>query len=271
MKRKLTTILYADGAGYSDHIERDEQGTVLRLKRARGIMREIFAAHDGREVNSWGDAVIAEFPSVVEAVRAAVAIQDAIATENLSHPEEARMAFRIGINLGDVMVDGDNLLGDGVNVAARLESLAEPGGIVVSGNVHSLVHRQLAVGFDFAGDEVVKGHEDPVPSWRVVMPGRNAPAEAAAAPAPGPRPAPGPPPDLFARVGRFIDRVRAWLRAQPRGVQRAAGLIAVFLTLNVLFTGIAAPWFIFPSAPFAFYIWRHYNRTRGQGRGDVKW
>lgn len=109
MRRKLTTIFYADGAGFSAQMAEDEAGTLSRLKRARDIMGEIFARHEGRQVNTWGDAVIAEFASVVGAVRAAVAIPDAIATANLDEPEGRRLAFRIGITLGDAMEDGGNL------------------------------------------------------------------------------------------------------------------------------------------------------------------
>ena len=127
-------------------------------------MAGLFARHEGRQVNTWGDAVIAEFSSVVEAVRCAVEIQDSISAENRSLPKPTQMWFRIGINLGDVMVDKDNLYGDGVNVAQRLESLAEPGGIMVSGTVHSLAHKQLALAFDFAGEQEIKNSEDRVAS-----------------------------------------------------------------------------------------------------------
>jgi adenylate cyclase len=271
MKRKLTTIFYADGVGYASLMEGDEDGTLARLKRARAVMGEIFAAHEGRQVNTWGDAVIAEFPSVVEAVRAAIAIQDAIVTENLDVEPGRRMLFRIGINLGDVLVDGADIYGDGVNVAARLCELAEPGGIVISGTVHSLVCKLLAVGFDYAGAEQVRGLEEPVPSYRVVMPGRNAPAGDRLRPEP---PHPGPPagpgelrlPDpapLFAGLSRHAEALRAWLLKQPRGVQVASFLIAFLFAINLLFTGIATPWFIFPAAPFALYIFLKQRRPDG--------
>ncbi|HEU0222980.1 MAG TPA: adenylate/guanylate cyclase domain-containing protein [Paracoccaceae bacterium] len=261
MKRKLTTIFYADGARYSEQMEDDEHGTLARLKRARAIMGEAFARHEGRQLNTWGDAVIAEFASVVEAVRAAVAIQDAVAAENLALPPEKRMLFRIGINLGDVIVDGQDIYGDGVNVAARLESLAAPGGIVVSGTVHGFVRKQLAVAFEFAGDEPMTNGGDKVATYRVVMRNRNAPEE----------PPAKVPHDAFTRIGARIDRIRQWLLRQPRRVQGAAMMILFFFGLNVLFTGIAAPWFIFPSLPFAFFLWRHYRRSGGLAGNDVKW
>ena len=159
MKRKLTTIFCADVQSYSMLMASDEAETLARLRRYRTIMNELFERHDGRKVNTWGDAVIAEFGSVVEAVRCAVEIQDAIGAENRDLPEAKQMWFRIGINLGDVMQDGGDLYGDGVNVAARLESLADPGGIMVSETVYSLTNRHLAFGYDFADEQRVKGQD----------------------------------------------------------------------------------------------------------------
>lgn len=263
MKRKLTTILVADAKGYSTLMASDEAGTLERLRRYRAIMERLFERHDGRGVNTWGDAVIAEFPSVVEAVRCAIEIQDSLATENGMLPDAQQMRFRIGVNLGDVMIDGDDLYGDGVNVAARLQSLAEPGGIMVSGTVYSLVHKQLAVGFDFVGNEAVKNLEEPVPSYRVRMHGRN-----------HPDPVPAPLVDLGAEehAGRpaaprhgVVERTIGWLRAQPRRIRFFAGMIAFFFVLNVL-EGLSHPWFIYPSAPFAVLILLHLRRQRRRAR-----
>ena len=125
IKRKLTTIFCADVQSYSTLMADDEADTLQRLQRYRAIMADLFERHEGRKVNTWGDAVIAEFASVVEAVRCAVEIQDAMGAENRDLPPARQMWFRIGINLGDVMQDGSDLYGDGVNVAARLESIAE--------------------------------------------------------------------------------------------------------------------------------------------------
>jgi adenylate cyclase len=261
VKRKLTTIFYADGVGFSAGMEADEVGTLERLHRARAIMAEVFEARDGRQVNSWGDAVIAEFPSVVEAVRAAVEVQDALATENLAQPPGKRLAFRIGVNLGDVMIDGDNLYGDGVNLAERLQSLAQPGGVAVSDTVHSLVHKQLALSFDPLGEMRVKSLAEPVNAWAIAPRGRNAPDE------PPPRLGDRLSEDAFTRAGTRIDAIRRWVMAQPRGVQRAAFMIGLFFAINLLFTGIATPWFLFPSIPFALYIWRHVRRTRRRQGG----
>src|SRR3981081_2456288 len=123
---------------------------------------------EGRTVNTWGDAVIAEFASVVEAVQCAVEIQQEISNQDPDPPQAHRMRFRIGINLGDVMVEGSDIYGDGVNIAARLQELAEPGGVVVSGTVYDQVHNKLSLGFDFLGRQEVK-NVAPVTSYRVAM------------------------------------------------------------------------------------------------------
>jgi adenylate cyclase len=166
-RRKLTTIFAADVQGYSRLMEADEEGTLATLKLYRDAMARLIAAHGGRVVNTWGDGVLADFPSVVEAVRAAVDVQNELAGRNAARPDHARMLFRIGINLGDVIVDGDDLYGDGVNIAARLQSQAAPGGIVISRTVYDQVRNKVAVGFDFLGTLSVKNIEEGVPSYAV--------------------------------------------------------------------------------------------------------
>ena len=167
--RKLTTILSADVAGYSAMMERDEAATLVLLKDSRDLMAREIAGYRGRIVSTAGDGLLAEFASVVNAVECAVRIQRNLAERNAGLGEAARMRFRIGINLGDVMVDGDDLLGDGVNVAARLQGLAEPGGILISGPVFDQVRTKLSLGFDFLGAQAVKNISEPVPAWRVVL------------------------------------------------------------------------------------------------------
>ena len=132
MERKLTAILCADVYGYSRLMGEDEEATLRTLSSHRKIIDGLIEQHHGRFVNSAGDSVLAEFASVVNAVQCAVEIQTALKAENANLPPERRMEFRIGVNLGDVMVEGEQIYGDGVNVAARLESLAEPGGICIS-------------------------------------------------------------------------------------------------------------------------------------------
>jgi len=171
VKRRLTTVLCADVHGYSRLMGADEAGTLGALRRHRNAIAGLVERHDGRIVNTWGDAVIAEFASVVEAVQCAVEIQQEISNQESDPPHANQMRFRIGINLGDVMVDGSDIFGDGVNIAARLQELAEPGGIVVSSPVYDQVHNKLSVGFDCLGQQQLK-NVAPVTSYRVTVGGR---------------------------------------------------------------------------------------------------
>ena len=147
MERKLTAILCADVHGYSRLMGVDEEATLRTLSAYRKIIDGLIEQHHGRFVGSAGDSVLAEFSSVVNAVQCAIEIQTALKAENLSLTPEHRMQFRIGVNLGDVMVEGEQIYGEGVNVAARLESLAEPGGICISGTVHDQVRYRLALAY----------------------------------------------------------------------------------------------------------------------------
>jgi adenylate cyclase len=171
VKRRLTTVLCADVHGYSRLMGSDEAGTLGTLRRYRSAIAGLVERHDGRIVNTWGDAVIAEFASVVEAVQCAVEIQREISNQDSDPPQAHQMRFRIGINLGDVMVDGSDIFGDGVNIAARLQELAEPGGVVVSASVYDQVHNKLSLGFDCLGQQQMK-NVAPVISYRVTMGGR---------------------------------------------------------------------------------------------------
>ncbi len=269
MKRKLTTVFCADVQSYSKMMARDEADTLQRLRRYRTIMEGLFERHDGRMVNTWGDAVIAEFSSVVEAVRCAVEIQDALSAENRDLPQDRQMWFRIGVNLGDVMHDDGDIYGDGVNVASRLQERAEAGGVMVSESVYQFAHKQLAIGFDCAGPQQVIDDQLPVVGYRVRIGGANSPRseeEAAAFQAPphdpGRRPPPGaasiagtaPPAGPIEWITGVLEAGARWYSRQDRRVRRAAFMIAFFFAINLLFTGLATPWFIFPSAPFALYI-----------------
>ena len=169
VKRKLTVILAADVEGYSRLMGADEEATLETLDVYREIIDGLIARHDGRIFGTAGDSVLAEFASVVEAVRTAISVQDELEARNTELPEERRLRFRIGVNLGDVMVKGDDLLGDGVNVAARLEGLAEPGGICVSGNVHEQIENKLDLGYEDLGFQDVKNIARPVRAYRVVL------------------------------------------------------------------------------------------------------
>jgi adenylate cyclase len=169
VERKLAAIFAADIAGYSRLMARDEVGTLARLKACRGIIDELIASHRGRIFNTAGDSVVADFASAVDAVQCAVMVQAAIAAEKASGTADEPMQFRIGVHVGDVMVDGENLLGDGVNIAARLESLAEPGAICISAAARDHIGNKLPLAFDDLGDQQVKNIAQAIRVYRVQM------------------------------------------------------------------------------------------------------
>ena len=171
IKRKLATILVADIVGYSRLTAHDEDWTIRALGDFRKIVDEIIESHDGRIFSTGGDSVLAEFASPVEAVRAAVDFQEASRSRNLLQPRERQLRYRIGINLGDVMVRGNDLLGDGVNVAARLEGIAEPGGICVSGTVWDHINGKLSIGYVDIGEQSVKNIPRPVRAYHLRVDG----------------------------------------------------------------------------------------------------
>jgi TolB-like protein/class 3 adenylate cyclase len=166
--RRLAAILAADVVGYSRLMGRDEHGTLTRLKAHRAVRLEpTLARHGGRLVKLMGDGALVEFPSAVDALGAAIEFQQAMEEANRDQPEETRLVFRIGLHLGDLIVDGDDLYGDGVNVAARLEAEAPPGGIVISGNVHDAAAGRLKATFDDLGSLALKNIERPVQAFGV--------------------------------------------------------------------------------------------------------
>jgi len=174
VERKLAAIFAADIAGYSRLMARDEVTTLTRLKACRVIVDGLIASHRGRIFNTAGDSVVADFASAVDAVQCAVAVQEAIAIENAGSVAAEPMQFRIGVHVGDVLVDGENLLGDGVNVAARLETLAEPGGICVSRVVRDQVRDKLDFAFEDRGEQQVKNIARPVRVFNVKVAGDRA-------------------------------------------------------------------------------------------------
>jgi adenylate cyclase len=168
MQRRLTAILAADIAGYSRLMGADEEGTLARLKELRrGLIDPSVDEHQGRIVKTTGDGRLAEFTSVVEALGCAVAIQRGMLAGNADVPPDRRIQLRIGINVGDVMIEGGDIYGDGVNVAARLESLAEPGGICVSARVQEDVRGKLDIFFEDLGEQTLKNIAWPVRVFRV--------------------------------------------------------------------------------------------------------
>jgi adenylate cyclase len=167
--RKMSAILSADVKGYSRLMSVDEEGTVKALNECRVIIARCVNDHRGRVVDSPGDNVLAEFVSTVEAVKCAVKIQEDLKVRNADLPQSSRMEFRIGVNLGDVIEEEDRIYGDGVNIAARLEGLAEAGGICISGTAFDQVKGKLSLGYQFVGKQTVKNIPDPVRAYQVLM------------------------------------------------------------------------------------------------------
>jgi adenylate cyclase len=162
IERRLAAIFAADVEGYSRLMNRDEIGTLRALTDCRALMDSLIARHRGRIANTAGDSVLAEFPSAVDAVRCAMEVQKAITQANEAQPDDPCMRFRIGVHVGDVMIRGGDLFGDGVNIATRLQALAQPGGICISGDVHRHVSKALSLSFADLGPQMVKNIPDPI-------------------------------------------------------------------------------------------------------------
>jgi adenylate cyclase len=174
VERRLAAIFAADVAGYSRLMSQDELRTLHALTAHREIMDRLIAEHGGRIANTAGDSVLAAFQSAVDAVQCAVLVQESLAQASQDTPAERRLQFRIGVHVGDVMVQGGDLLGDGVNIAARLESLADPGGICISETAYGYVRKSVSVSFSDLGLQKIKNIEEPIRAFAAVLTG-NAP------------------------------------------------------------------------------------------------
>ena len=203
MKRKLAAILSADVKGYSRLMGEDEEFTVRTITAYREIISSVVQKHRGRVVDTPGDNILSEFASVVDAVRSAVEIQEELKVKNAELPENRRMVFRIGINLGDVIQEKDRIYGDGVNIAARVEGLAAAGGINVSGTVYDTIKNKLTLGYEYVGEHSVKNITEPVRVYRVLM------------------------------TPETIGKVIGEPRVKPRRRQKAALAVAIALILSV--------------------------------------
>jgi adenylate cyclase len=254
IERKLTTILAADVEGYSRLMEADEVAAMAALQECRAVFARLIERHRGRIANTAGDGLLADFPSVVEAVQCAVEVQREL-TARQRQRGEAAMRFRIGIHLGDVMVDRGDLFGEGVNMAARLQAMAEPGGVLISQAVYDQVHAKLAVGYQHLGERRAKNLTRGISAYRLVLDGspprggeparsrRQRPAEAA-----------GPEADLGTRVVRH---------AQLLGILWAA-LAAVNLATSGYF------WAIWPGIVIAVGLGLEAAPLLARGRLDVQ-
>ena len=194
MKRKIAAILAADVFGYSRLVAEDEEETLRRLSSYRAVFEDFITRGSGRVFNTAGDAILAEFPSAVEAVRCAIDVQESLRTRNLAYPASRQMTFRMGISIGDVVERDGDLLGDGVNIAARLEGLAQPGGLCVSRAVYEQVSNKMSVQFADIGEQEVKNIPNPVHAYMLSLG-----ADAAVTPkqgAPARKPSPKQPRDI---------------------------------------------------------------------------
>jgi adenylate cyclase len=175
LERRLAAVLAADVAGYSRLMGRDEEGTLSRLKAVRkALVDPTIAAHRGRIVKTTGDGVLVEFASVVDAARCAIEIQHGMAGQNTDEPRDTRIEFRIGIHVGDIIIDDNDIFGDGVNIAARLEGIAEPGSVCISDDAQRQVRGKIDIGFDDCGLQSLKNIAEPMRAWRVQLGGANA-------------------------------------------------------------------------------------------------
>jgi adenylate cyclase len=227
VERKLTNILSADVFGYSRLMGLDEAGTLATLNAYRTVMIGLTEQHRGRVVNAAGDHLLAEFGSPVMAVQCAVEIQRQIAERNAKLDPERQMWFRIGIHLGDVIVERDDLFGDDVNIAARLQSIAEPGGVLISGTVFDQVRNKLTLNFDALGPQRLKNIDVAVPAYRAVLG-----VEGAVAAVPS-------------RDAEAKHQLEKWHRFKVSAV-RTGALVALFLAVN-LFSWDGELWFQWPT------------------------
>jgi len=176
VERKLVAILAADVAGYSRLMGSDEDGTLARLKAHRKeVIDPKIAEHRGRIVKTTGDGVLIEFPSVVDAVRCAVAVQQQMAERNSAQEQEKRIEFRVGIHVGDIIIDDNDIFGDGVNIAARLEGIAAPGGVCISDDAHRQTRGKTDITFDYMGEHTLKNITEPMRAWQIRLTGEAAP------------------------------------------------------------------------------------------------
>ncbi len=247
VERKLTTILCADVAGYSRLMEQDEEGTLASLKSARSVFNAQITDHGGRLINMTGDAIIAEFPSVVNAVHCAVAIQNQMSDLHEQNEFAVALHFRIGLNLGDVMIEGDDIFGDGVNIAARLEALAPTGGICISGTVYDHVKGKFPAGFDYLGERKVKNIDGAVSVYTLQL------AEAEKS---------SPPPKMDADAASAADEtheekeLRRQIKRQASFYRRCLtmGVLVIFLFIINMITSPGTLWFFWPALPILFTL-----------------
>jgi class 3 adenylate cyclase len=263
LQRRLAAILSADAVRYSVLMRDDEAATVRTLNAYKEAMGLLIQQHHGRVVDSPGDNILAEFASVVDAVQGAVAIQKELKARNAALPDSRRMVFRIGINLGDVIVEGDRIFGDGVNIAARLQDLADAGGICVSRTAYDQIEDKLPLGYVYMGERVVKNIPKPVRAYKVLME----------------------PEEAEQRIGK--DEPKGWEGVDPtyhipkeereqrrkerskahffRHLRTYFGVIGFLLIINLL-TYHGSLWFYWPALGWGLLLFFHWNRVVSSGK-----
>ncbi|PHQ67233.1 MAG: adenylate cyclase [Sneathiella sp.] len=256
--RKLTTILCADIAGYSRLMNGDESRTLDRLKETRRIFSDFLAQYSGRLVNMTGDGIVADFASVVNAVQCAVEFQNSINEDNKNIPSDDKMLFRVGLNLGDVIIEGDDIFGEGVNVASRLEALAPVGGICISGSVFDQVKNKLPRSFEFLGNKTVKNIAEPVAVYALSLtdePQNLSTAKAAT------------------ETDEDDAEIRAIVKRQAGFYRQAMMFGAIILLLFVInmWTSPGYWWFLWPTMGFAFALGLRAIRIFGKGPNLKDW
>lgn len=257
IERKLTTILAADVAGYSRLMATDEVAAMAALKEAREVFARLIARHRGRIANTAGDGLLADFPSVVEAVQCAVEVQRELTVRHRQRDQDLAMRFRIGVHLGDVLVDGGDLFGEGVNLAARLQSMAEPGGVLISQAVYDQVRAKLAIAYEYLGERQPRNLAEKVPVYRLVL-------SDTATPSGRPQASPSPAKDLAPTPATTEEGLRQRLgrRALQLGIVWIA-LVAVNLATSREF------WAIWPGLAFATILGLKAAPLVAHGRLDA--
>jgi adenylate cyclase len=263
LKRRLAAILSADVVGYSLLMRDDEAATVRTLNACKEAMNLLICQHHGRVVDSPGDNLLAEFASVVDAVQGAVAIQKELKALNAKLADNRKMAFRIGINLGDVIVEGDRIFGDGVNIAARLQDLADPGGICISRTAYDQIEDKLPLGYEYMGERMVKNIPKPVRAYKVLLEPEEAKAKGPARDLKGWDKA-----ERFRRVreglGRHTQKQLSKARFY-RHLRAYVGVIGFLLIINLL-TDHDRLWFYWPALGWGLLLFLHWNRVLSSAR-----
>ena len=246
-------------------MEKNEEATLRSLKKAREIFKSNLKTHDGRLINMAGDGIISEFPSVVNAVHCAIAIQDELNQFLEEGKFDVPLKFRIGLNLGDVMVEGDDIFGDGVNIAARLEALAPAGGICISGTVHDHVKNKFPTGFKYLGEKQVKNIEGAVPVYALQL---HADSRATQTNTNNTQPE-----TETNEQDTAETQLRQQVRKQAKFYRRCMmmGTIMVFLLILNLVTSPSHLWFFWPALPITFMLVMDGFRTFGSGHFAEDW